>query len=170
MKSTSVAEAHACLQNLRSISNIASEQYDHSIFQMASLMEAIAHLKSSGSESVENVQRAIAAASTYQLDGDNNLPQLIGLTHILDVACSVRRGNPTEMRKKLHAMQVMMDNALSDPRWSKTSDTIALPINRPPKESHTVSHDTRTVLGIGDDGRDNLIVSFLSMKDAYAIT
>lgn len=133
-------------------------------------MEAMAHLKSTGPEAMEHAQRAIAAVWAYQLDSGNKIPQLLGLAHILDVACSLRQGNPTVMINKLKLMQTMMDAALRDPTWSTTSNTVPIPINRAQNSSHVVSPDTRTILGIGDDGRDNLMVSFLNKKDAFSIT
>lgn len=133
-------------------------------------MEAIAHLKSTGPESMEHAQRAIAAVWAYQLDNSSKIPQLLGLAHILDVACSLKQGNPPVMINKLKLMQTMMDEALRDSTWSTTSDVIAIPINRTQNSSQVVSPDTRTILGIGDDGRDNLMLSFLNKKDAFSIT
>jgi hypothetical protein len=74
------------------------------------------------------------------------------------------------MLTKLKDMQVMMDEALKDHSWSTSSDVVAIPINRTPKSSHTVSQDTRMILGIGNDGGDQLMMTFLSKKDAYSIT
>jgi hypothetical protein len=133
-------------------------------------MEAMAYMRSTGPDAVQNVQEALAKAWSNQLSIGNKSPQLIGMAHILQVACSIRQGNPSDMIVKLAEMQKMMDEALHDTTWSTSSDTIAIPINRTPKSSQTVSQDTRMVLGIGEDGRDNLMMSFLSMKDAYAIT
>lgn len=170
MESSNLADYHAALQNLRSIAKLAGEQNDRAIYMMASLMEAMAHLKSSGPECMEHAQRAIAAVWTYQLDSGSRIPQLLGLAHILDVACSLRQGNPAVMINKLKLMQTMMDEALRDPTWSTTSNVIAIPINRAQNSSQVVSPDTRTILGIGDDGRDNLMMSFLNKKDAFSIT
>jgi len=75
-----------------------------------------------------------------------------------------------EMLAKLKEMQMMMDKALGDNSWGTANDILAIPINRTPKSSHTVSQDTRMILGIGNDGGDNLLMTFLSKKDAYSIT
>jgi hypothetical protein len=170
LESSNLTEYHAALQNLRSIAKLAGEQNDRAIYITASLMEAIAHLKSTGPESMEHAQRAIAAVWAYQLDKSSNIPQLLGLAHILDVACSLKQGNPSVMINKLKLMQTMMDEALRDSAWSTTGDVIAIPINRTQNSSQVVSPDTRTILGIGDDGRDNLMLSFLNKKDAFSIT
>jgi hypothetical protein len=170
LESGNLTEYHAALQNLRRIAKLAGEQNDRAIYITASLMEAMAHLKSTGPESMEHAQRAIAAVWAYQLDKSSNIPQLLGLAHILDVACSLKQGNPSVMINKLKLMQTMMDDALRDSAWSTTSDVIAIPINRTQNSSQVVSPDTRTILGIGDDGRDNLMLSFLNKKDAFSIT
>ncbi|RDW70185.1 hypothetical protein BP5796_08582 [Coleophoma crateriformis] len=169
MELGNLADSQSGLQNLRAISSVSSEQGDRAIFLMSSLMEAMAYLHSANSDAIEQVQRAIAAAWTYQLDEDNQIPQLTGLTHILDVACSLRHGNVKQMLVKLKAMQVMMDEAKKNTTWSYTSDVLAIPISRKQTDSHVVSKDTRAVLGIGKDGRDNLMVTFLNMRDAQFI-
>lgn len=74
------------------------------------------------------------------------------------------------MIEDLKKMQVMMDDALKNPEWSTTSDVITIPIKRTPKSSQIVSSETRMVLGIGEDGGDNLMMRFLNKKDTYSIT
>ena len=130
----------------------------------------MAHLQSNGSDSMEQAQRAIAAARTHQFDVDAQLPQLIALANILDVVCSIRQGNPKVMLDKMKDMQTILDGAVRDPAWSSIDDAIAIPINRTRNNSEFVSPDTRMILGIGADGRDNLMISFLSKKDIFSIT
>lgn len=168
--SGSLTDTHAAVQNLRAVANLAKEQNDNAIHLTASLLEALAHLKTPGQDAVQHVQTALATAWSFQMDESCRIPQLLGLTHILDVSCAIRKGNSQEMLIKLKDMQTMMDGALKDPTWSTSSDVIAIPINRTPKSSHTVSQDTRMILGIGNDGGDNLMMTFLSKKDAYSIT
>ena len=126
-------------------------------------------MNTSGPDVYTNVQDALGKAWSNQLNVGEKSPQLIGMAHILQVACSIRNGNTQEMLVKLSDMQKMMDESLRDNIWSISDNTIALPINRTPRSSH-VSQDTGTILGIGDDGRDNLMISFLNKKDAYGVT
>lgn len=133
-------------------------------------MEALAHLKSSGANGIEHVQRAIAAARTYQLDNKSSIPQLIGLTHILDVICSILHGDPAQMLSTLKAMQPVMDDLLKNPAWSIENDTLAIPIDSVHKVKHLISPDTRNVLSTREDGRGQMVMSFLNKKDAYALT
>ena len=164
------SDTNAALSNLRAITNLSSEQSDRAIYMAASLMEAMVHLRSPDPESMEHAQQAIAQVLTYQLDEGTKIPQLLGLAHILDVACSVRQAIPQVMIKKLHNLQRIMDETLAAKAWSTTNDIIAIPINRRQNSSQVVSPDTRAILGIGDDGRDNLVLSFINLKDAYSIT
>ncbi|KAI9646602.1 hypothetical protein NHQ30_004597 [Ciborinia camelliae] len=170
LQSGTSTDNHAAIQNLRGISNLANQQGDRSVYIVASLMEALAHLKSSGVDGIEHVQRAIAAARTYQLDNKSKIPQLVGLTHILDVICSILRGDPTQMLSTLRAMQLVMDDLLKNPAWSTENDTLAIPIDSVHKVQHLISEDTRNVLSARDDGRGQIVMSFLNKKDAYALT
>ncbi|KAF4628076.1 hypothetical protein G7Y89_g10079 [Cudoniella acicularis] len=167
LESGNPADSHAAIQNLQKVSELATRQSDRAIHLTASLMEAMIHLRSASPDSTEHVQRAIAAARTYQLDVGRSIPQLNGLSHMIDVTCSIRQGNVHQMLDKLKDLQGMMDECLKDSKW--VDDIIAIPINRTPKSSSTVSHDTRSILGIGQDGRDNLMMSFLNQRDAFAI-
>ena len=170
LNSPSSVDNHAAVQNLQAIASLASQQGDHAIHMTASLMEALAYLKSSSPDATQHVQHAIAAARSHQTESSCQISQLVGLTHILDVASAVRQGTPGVMLPKLQDMQKMIDGALKDPSWSTTSDVIAIPINRTKKSSDTVSPDTRMVLGIGDDGGDVLMMSFLNKNDARSVT
>lgn len=168
MESGGHVDIHAAVQNLRGVAAVAMQQQDHTIHMAASLLEAMAYMKSTASDATQNVQSALARAWSNQTNV-KNAAQLIGLAHFIQVACSIREGDPTDMWQKLQRMQAMMDPTINDGSWSTTSDTLAIPINRMSNSSQTVSHDTRMVLGIGADGRDNLMLSFLSQKDAYSI-
>ncbi|KUJ19983.1 uncharacterized protein LY89DRAFT_467811 [Mollisia scopiformis] len=170
LASGNLTDNHAAVQNLRAIAAVAEQQDDNAIFMAASLMEALAYLKTPGSDAVEQVQCQIAASQAYQADPSCCIPQLAVLTHIIDVASSIRQGNTTVMMSKLKDMQSVMDDAMKDPSWSTTSGVISVPIKRTPKSSSIISQDTRMILGIGEDGGDNLMMTFLNKKDAYSIS
>ncbi|CZS93681.1 related to CYC8-general repressor of transcription [Rhynchosporium agropyri] len=163
-------ENHAAIVNLNAVTDLAEQLGDHAVHLTASLMKAIAYMKRSGTEAMENIQASIAAAWRYQTEPSCRIPQLVALTHILAVACSIRQGNSKAMVEDLKKMQMMMDDALKNGNWSTSSDTMSIPIQRTLKSSQIVSSDTRTVLGIGGDGGDNLMICFLNKKDTYAIT
>ncbi|KAH8821552.1 cohesin loading factor-domain-containing protein [Xylogone sp. PMI_703] len=168
LECNNATDTHNSVQHLRNLASVASQQGDHAIYVMASLFEALAHMRSGGAEAIENTQHAIGAALTYQLDPDCRIPQLLGLTHILDVACSIQQNQPGQMLRKLRTMQTTMD--MKDESWSQTSDLLSIPITYSQKNIQIVSHDTRMVLDAREDGRDVLQFSFLSKNDAYFVT
>lgn len=163
-------DSHAAVQNLRAIASLAEQQDDKAIYMAASLMEALAYLRTPGPDAIEQVQRQIAASQAYQADSSCAIPQLAVLTHIIDVASSIRQGNTKVMMSKLMDMQSVTDRALGDSAWGNSNDVIAVPIRRTSKSSSIISQDTRMILGIGDDGGDNLMMTFLNKKDACSIT
>jgi hypothetical protein len=169
LESGTLLEIHTAVQTLRNIQKLATDQKDYTIHLAASLMMALAYMNTTGSDALTNVQEALGQAWTNQTTLKNQVPQLFAMAHILQVACSIRKGNTTEMVSKLADMQMMMDGALRDDTWTMTSDTIAIPIQPTPKSSH-VGQDTRAILTIDRDGKDNLMLSFLTKRDAYAIT
>lgn len=170
LASGSAGDFHAAIANYRAIADLANQESDRAIYMTASLLEGMAHLRSTGKESILQAQRAIAQVWTFQLDPDTRIPPLLGLAHILDVICSVLEEQPKVTVKKLDDMRTMFNEALKNGTWSRTNDAVAIPINRRENSSQVVSPDTRMILGIGDDGRDNLMLSFLSQSDAYTIT
>lgn len=170
LASGTLTDTHAAVYHLRAIAATANQQDDKAICVTASLMEALAYLKTPGPDAVEQVQRQIAAARAHQVDESCRILQLEGLAHILDVASSIRQGNSANMMQKLKYMQEMMDDSLKETTWSTSSDIISVPIKRTSKSSSIISQDTRMILGIGNDGGDNLMMTFLNKKDAYSIT
>ena len=133
-------------------------------------MEALAHLRLNSPDSVENAQNSIASAWSYQTETGNQIPQLLSLAHMIDISCSIRQGNPAVMLTKVNAVQKMMDAVRTDDdTWGVMIESVAIPINRTATSSHIVSPDTRDVLGIGRDGSDVLMLSFIGKKDAFSL-
>lgn len=128
----------------------------------------LSHLSSPNLESLEQVQTALASAWTYQLEKDSQIPQLLVLTHILDVACSLLYGLPAQTEPKQKAMEDVFKNSA----WGTStdpSDTIAIPVSSVKGQAQLVSQDSRGVLSTTEDGRDVLMVSFLNSNDTFAL-
>lgn len=136
----------------------------------ASLIEAVTHLRSGGPEAIQHAQTALAAARTYQLDQDSSIRQFGALAQFLDVACSLRQGNPAQMATTLRSLRLYMDESLKDHSWSESSDVVAVPMNFLRQNAQVVTQDTRMILESRADGRYNLFMSFLNKRDAYALT
>jgi hypothetical protein len=131
-------------------------------------MEILSHLCSPNAESVEQVQTALASAWTYQLDTDSQIPQLLVLTHMLDVACSLLYGLPAQTEPKQKAMEDAFKNSV----WGAStdrSDVIPIPITPEKGQAQLVSQDSRGILGTTEDVRDVLMVSFLNSNDTFAL-
>jgi hypothetical protein len=159
---------YAAIQTYRIVATTAANQQDYAVHMVASLLEAIALLRTTNSDALQNVQSALAKAWTNQLNV-GKATQLIGVAHFIQVACSIRQANQKDMQNTLKDMQTMMDAALRENSWSMSDDSVALPLSRSSSSTLIVSEDTRAVLGIGEDGRDNLMMSFVSARDVYAI-
>lgn len=170
LKSNKVTDVQIALHELRHISNVANDRGDHAIYLLSSLMEVVAHLSQPNSESVEQVQTALAAAWTYQLEADGRISQLLVLRHILDLTCSLLYGPPTQTELK----QKSLEDAFKSFAWSTStglSGSFALPINnaKAKGQAQLVNADTRKILDILDDGRAALVVSFLDNNDTFAM-
>ncbi|KAG9232471.1 cohesin loading factor [Amylocarpus encephaloides] len=169
LESGTSADLHAAVQTLQKISDLASRQGEDAIHLTASLVEAVAHLRSTAPDSAEFVQRAIAAARTHQLNVGSQIPQLNCLTQIVDVISSIQLGDSRQMNAKFENMRQIMVQISKDPTWTSSNDILLIPINGMRANNHTVSGDTRAVLGFGCDGRDHLTMSFMGKTDAIAI-
>lgn len=170
METGNLADFHSAIATLQKISELATKHQDDAIHLAASLIEAMAHMRSAAPDALTLAQGALGAARKHQLDVGATILQLNGLTNILAVMCSIREGNIPDMLAKFKNLQMAMDTVLHNDKWDRSCDTIAIPVNRNPRSSHTVSHETRSLLAIGEDGRDNLMFSFLGKTDAYTIS
>jgi len=169
LQSSKASDTQVALHDLRYISSLASEREDRAIFLLSSLTEILSHLSAPNPESVEQVQTALASAWRYQLDTGSQIPQLIVLTHMLDVACSLLYGLPAQTELK----QKAMEDAFKSSDWSTStdsSDIIAIPVNPVKGQPQLVSQDSRGILGTADDGKDMLMISLLNNNDTFALT
>ncbi len=131
-------------------------------------MEILSYLSAPNPDSGEQVQTALASAWSYQLDTESRIPQLVVLTHMLDVACSLLYGLPgqTELKQKA------MEDSFKASNWSTSSDSsdfIAIPVNPGKGQPQIVSQDSRGILGTAEDGKDVLMISFLNNNDTFAL-
>jgi len=168
MQSSKASDTQVALHDLRYISSLASEREDRAIFLLSSLMEILSHLSAPNLESVEQVQTALASAWSYQLDMESQIPQLMVLTHILDVACSLLYGLPAQTELK----QKALEDAFKGSPWSTSndiSDVIAIPVNPLKGQPQLVSQDSRAILGTAENGKDMLMISLLNNNDTFAL-
>lgn len=164
------SDANSALQNLRAIAKIANDRGDHAVVTVASLMDALTSLHLPAPDSVEGVDRALAAANMYQLDPDCKILPLQALGHILDVTASLLHSTEDQTLPKLKAMQVMINGAYADTAaWNRSNDAMYIPINRRRGDAQVTSQDTAGVLRVGQDGKDVLVLNFLGKSDVFIL-
>ncbi|KHJ33930.1 putative cohesin loading factor [Erysiphe necator] len=160
---------NAAIRNLKSITSLAEQRGDRPIRFVASLMVVIAYLRISGPEASQHLKSSMASVWSHQTDASCQITPLIVLAHILDLACSIREGDPQIMMNKLQAARSAMDASIRNKDWS-SSDIILIPIPSSINVSRVLSPGTGMVLSIGDDGADNLIMTLLDQKGAYCLS
>lgn len=153
---------------MRAITALAEQHGDRPIRFAASLMEVIAHLRMTGPEASQNLKSSMASVWSHQTEPSCQIPPLIGLAHILDLACSIKEGDTQVLMTKLQAARIAMDASIRSKDWG-SRDIISIPIRNNANYSHFVSPDTGMILRIGNDGV-NLMMTLLHQKDAYCIS
>lgn len=147
------------MQNLYSIAELAHMRDHRAILLTSALFQARANFRSGKSDTIERIQRAIAVAFSYQQDEANQIPQLLILTHILDLSCSILKGMPSEISEKMKSLKSKWNLWACDPSWSEVDEHVAIPIQSRQGHPHVVTSDTRGVLDISKDGTEQLILS-----------
>ncbi|KAI8630150.1 hypothetical protein F5Y19DRAFT_55785 [Xylariaceae sp. FL1651] len=171
LQSSNPTEAHA-LDNLRAITILASHRGDRTIFAVASLLEALSHLRTMKDDAIVRIQACIAQASKYQLEESVRIMQLDVLALVLDLACSLQQKSPQMISQKLKALQDQMDASIKNGNWDFQDRQLLLPIHKQASNHQVISHDTSSIIKPGQDGEtyDFLAMSFWSKLEAFATT
>jgi len=168
LQTTSATEAHTT-DNLRSISALASQRNDKAVCVLAALLEGLLHLKAGRDDTVVRVQTCIAQASKYQLDSSVQIPQLVILTRLLDLACSLLQKLPDLITAKLKALQECMDGFRGAAAWGGASSELLLPLRKHSTSSPTISSDTAVVVRVGDEELDYLVLKSFTKAEGLAL-
>ncbi|KAL9041029.1 MAG: hypothetical protein Q9180_001545 [Flavoplaca navasiana] len=112
LKLSSHQDVLSALTHIRSISGFAEQSGDKAILALASTVEALIHLRGSTSaESIEQAQRALAMARSLQLDARvASIPQVVVLTNIVDLACSLQQCDSSQAVNKMQAMHASLES------------------------------------------------------------
>jgi hypothetical protein len=169
----SPADPHA-LDNLRKLVAFGNQRGDKAVCVMASLLEALAHLRSikNVNDAVLRVQTSLAQASKYQLEDAVRLPQLDILFLLLDLACSLlQRQRPDMTFIKFIALQNRMEEMKTTHEWDHLTTEVLLPIKRQPGPSKnpTISAETRGILREGQGAVDYIVLQALSRQQALTL-
>ncbi|KAL4780540.1 cohesin loading factor-domain-containing protein [Aspergillus varians] len=160
-------ESTSALQHLHKISNMASRNGDRAVSAMSAIVEALAHLQhGSSSDSIEQAQRAIAAARSHQLNDElRHIPQLTTLVQIVDICCSLLEYDVNQSSQKLRVLQDLMDERLNDSNW-RPDGSFSIPLSG--KSAGPSSMDTGDILQV-QNGTLLLSFSWLPQHDLYAL-
>ncbi|KAF2965265.1 hypothetical protein GQX73_g8302 [Xylaria multiplex] len=171
LQSPNPTEAHA-LENLKAITVLAGQRGDRPIFAVASLLEALSHLRVMKDDAIVRIQACIAQASKYQLDDSMSIMQLDVLQLVLDLACSLQQKSPHMISQKLKALQDKMDASIKNTSWSFQDRQLLLPIHKQAINQQIISPDTSSIIRPGEDGDgyDYLAMSFWSKLEAFTTT
>jgi hypothetical protein len=160
-------ELLAALHHLRTISSLAEQQNDVAIVITCATLEAMIHLRSGSSDSVEQVQRAIASARTHQLK-----PSVVDLTHVwalvdfIDLSCSLLQSDPDQAWTKTAKVQQFMDGLMESSSWSDDG-SFAIPLARP---GGTLLETTNGIFQKSKNGTDCVVFAWLNKRDLYTLS
>jgi hypothetical protein len=158
----------SAVATLRSISSAAEDRRDIAVFLISSVLEALGHLRSQSKDSIEQAQNALASARSLQLEQlTAELPQLVALTYILDLICSLMQGNQPQAEPKLQALHTMLDQRVNDNHWT-LDGTFSVPIHADPR-SQTIVNGAKGRFSSGQDGIEKLTFTWLPKRDIYAL-
>lgn len=163
------SDFHVAINNLHQIAERAGRRGDYAVVTYASLLEALACLRTPGPESQENLNRALAAAQTYQLSPECNIPTLKVFAHMLGLITSMLHDNNEKTFANLKTFQQLLNDIAKDKAWPSKSDSVLIPLNRSKGDVQVSSVDTKGLLNIGEDGRDVLVFSFITKNEAFML-
>ncbi|KAI1170301.1 hypothetical protein F4777DRAFT_125508 [Nemania sp. FL0916] len=171
LQSSNPTEAHA-LENLRAITTLAGHRGDRPVFAIASLLEALSHLRTMKDDAIVRVQACIAQASKYQLEESMSIMPLDVLQLVLDLACSLQQKSPHMISQKLKDLQDKMDTSIKNTSWSFQDRQLLLPIHKQATNQQIISSDTSSIIRPGKDGDnyDYLAISFWTKLEAFVTT
>ncbi|KAF2652830.1 hypothetical protein K491DRAFT_604160 [Lophiostoma macrostomum CBS 122681] len=150
-------ESASALQQLHAIVHQSEKRGDRAIFVTASALEAMIHLRTPGLDHLEQAQRAIASARSYQLQASTKeLGQVAALIDCVDIACSLQQGKPD--RQKMEAMQQKADK-------EPGPDNGVFSVLIEKSFGGNLTLYTGGIFTKAQDGRDELVFSWLPRND-----
>ena len=155
------------ISQLKIIVSIAKGHGDHAIAAAASITEALSYLhRSYSTDSIEQTQRALAAARSAQLDPvAQAVPQLAVMTHFVDLCCSLLQNDPIQATRKMNAMTTVLDH--DDVKW-KVSGVCQIPITQR-SGSPAISSFLDGIVRLDSERRPHLVLSFWPKQDVHAL-
>lgn len=168
LSSPSHQDSVQALQHLHKIAAMATRNGDKAVSAMAAVIEALAHLQQGvGSDAIEQAQRAVATARSHQLNDElRHIPQLVTLTQMVDICCSLLDYDINQSSQKLKVMQALVDETLNESNWH-ADGSFSIPLNG--KSAGPSSIDTGDILQV-QNGTLLLSFNWLPQHDLYALS
>ncbi|KAL2389454.1 hypothetical protein RJ035_002252 [Blastomyces gilchristii] len=167
LSSPAQQDTAAALQNLQKVSSLASRNGDKAIFVVSAVIEALVRLQhSSGHDSIEQAQRALATARSYQLDNKVlDIPQISTMIQMMDICCSLLEYDVKQSSEKLQIMQKVMDQKIDDPHW-QNDGSFSVPLSH--KTISPSAVEPTDILRV-ENGNVLLTLRWLPEHDLYAL-
>lgn len=162
-------ETGSVLSDLATISQLARRQGDSSVALIASVIEAMVYLRAHDTESMSEVQRAIATArGLEQSAGQDVAPQVKVLILMLDLACSLDPYDAARAKTTVAAMQAVLETAGRDKSYYMNGN-IPITVGKNAQVSGTLAQDSGNIFGKTVSGTDYLAMSWLDAADSFAV-
>lgn len=163
-------ESLVAINHLKITSSLANRSGDHAISAIASTMEAMTHLyRPNSAESVEQAQRALAAARSLQLDpASRGIPQLTSMMHFVDINCSLQQIDPPQAMAKMQALHQTLDTSQNNPSWTDDG-LVRIPLSLGTAKSLHDSGVTGGVLQVDSRGVVKFLINWLPKEEIYAL-
>ena len=158
------------INHLRIISSQAKGRGDNAVLAISSSFEAMVHLhRSNSAETIEQAQRALAAARSSQLDPiAQQIPQLSALMHFIDISCSMQQWDPGQAIVKMQGLQSMLDASSNDQQWTDDG-VIYIPLNHKTAQTLPGSGSQSGIVEADHLGNLTLLVNWLPKEEIYAL-
>ncbi|MCJ1293823.1 hypothetical protein MMC34_005379 [Xylographa carneopallida] len=171
LKIASAQEILVAINQFRGVATLANHNGDNVISATASILEATACLRRSNSaESIEQAQRALAAARSSQLDpAFQRVPQLAPMMHLVDISCSLQQTDPTQAKLKLDTMHPMLDTLAHSDKWASDA-VIRIPLGDHTAQSLQENSQSPTgILQVDSEGAVCVSLTWLLKEEIYAL-
>ncbi|KAG9195810.1 hypothetical protein G6011_00931 [Alternaria panax] len=158
-------EVALALQQLHAIRDHAERRGDRAVYVACHVLEAMVHLRSGAADRIDNVQRAIAAARSLQLQvSPKQLGSFGTLIDIIDIASGIQKGSPNPQKSTALLEFVLRDN---DEQRSSQSGVFTVLIER--SFGGNLTFDTAGIFQKNADQKDELVFSWLPKEDLQAL-
>ncbi|KAF4554145.1 Cohesin loading factor-like protein [Elsinoe fawcettii] len=161
-------ELQPTLQNLRQLIVLAESRRDIPVMVMAHILEANVHLRSGTVEAIEQAQRAIAAARSYQLDRSlERLPQLRCMIFFQDLCCDLAIGSLDQLEIKIHNLQELVD-AVGAEEKTWPSGNFYLPTSA--ATGKAISEETCGILKATSEGAVAIAFRWINKTELFTLS